>query len=45
LLGDGGERSRAQWLQLLRGVDLAQQTEQSRLAAAESAANANIELF
>jgi len=45
LLGDGGERSRAQWLQLLRGVDLAHQTEQSRLAAAESAANANVELF
>jgi hypothetical protein len=45
LLGDGNERSDAQWLQLLRGVDLAHQTEQSRLAAAESAANANIELF
>jgi hypothetical protein len=45
LLGDGNERSHAQWLQLLRGVDLAQQTEQSRLAAAESAAAANIELF
>jgi hypothetical protein len=45
LLGDGNERSPAQWLHLLRGVDLAHQTEQSRLAAAESTANANIELF
>ncbi len=45
LLSDGNERSDAQWLQLLRGVDLAHQTEQSRLAAADSAANANIELF
>jgi len=45
LLGDGNERSDAQWLQLLRGVDLAQQTAQSRLATAESTANANIELF
>lgn len=45
LLADGNERSQAQWLQLLRGVDLAHRTEHSRLAAAESAANANVELF
>ncbi len=45
LLADGNDRSNAQWLELLRGVDREHQTEHSRLAAGESAVNANSELF
>jgi hypothetical protein len=45
LLGDGHERSYGQWLELLRDVERAQRTEQSRLAAATAGSTPNVELF
>lgn len=45
LLRDGVDRSTEQWLELLRHVEEANQVEQERLAAAQSAAHGSAELF